>query len=257
MGITLKDSKPCHSSNYSGRNGAKIEYIVIHYTAGNGDTAVGNCSYFSGANRSASAHYFVGDDGICRSVPDNMRAWHCGGTIKYKHAKCRNANSIGIEMGSRKDAKGEYYITDNIVEQTIRLVKYLMDKYNIPITNVLRHYDVWDKQCPAPFVKHPEQWENFKKRLTKQEDEPMTAEEKAKFNALVNAVSDLTKEVEGLKKPEMIYNYIDSNMPSSYKPTIQKLVKAGKLQGNENGELMLTTDMMRILTILDRVGVLG
>ncbi len=53
------------------------------------------------------------------------------------------------------------------------------------------------------------------------------------------------------------YNYIDSNMPYSYRLTIQKLVSNGYLQGNENSELMLTTDMMRILTILDRIGVPG
>lgn len=51
------------------------------------------------------------------------------------------------------------------------------------------------------------------------------------------------------------YNYIDKNMNNAYKPTIQKLVKSGKLEGNEKGELMLTDDMMRILTILDRFGV--
>lgn len=51
------------------------------------------------------------------------------------------------------------------------------------------------------------------------------------------------------------FNYIDKNMNDSYKPTIQKLVDSGKLKGNENGELMLTNDMMRILTILDRCGI--
>lgn len=56
---------------------------------------------------------------------------------------------------------------------------------------------------------------------------------------------------------EMVYNYIDENMPDYYRPTIQKLVGSGKLKGNENGELMLTEDMMRILTILDRTGVFG
>ncbi|MGN0163598.1 MAG: CHAP domain-containing protein [Candidatus Ornithomonoglobus sp.] len=53
------------------------------------------------------------------------------------------------------------------------------------------------------------------------------------------------------------YNYIDENMPGSYKPTIQKLVGKGLLQGNEKSELMLTVDMMRILTILDRTGMFG
>lgn len=51
------------------------------------------------------------------------------------------------------------------------------------------------------------------------------------------------------------YNYIDENMPNSYKPTIQKLVGKNLLQGDEEGNLMLTKDMMRILTILDRTGI--
>ena len=36
-----------------------------------------------------------------------------------------------------------------------------------------------------------------------------------------------------------------------------QILNAGKLKGNENGELMLTTDMMRILVILDRYGFFG
>ena len=51
------------------------------------------------------------------------------------------------------------------------------------------------------------------------------------------------------------FNYIDENMNESYKPTVQKLVDIGVLRGNEKGELMLTTDMMRIFTVLDRTGV--
>lgn len=53
-----------------------------------------------------------------------------------------------------------------------------------------------------------------------------------------------------------IYNYIDDNMPDWAKPTIKKLVDKGVLAGNEQG-LNLNNLMMRILVILDRVGVFG
>lgn len=66
---------------------------------------------------------------------------------------------------------------------------------------------------------------------------------------------ELKKEIAELKEKTGYFNYIDKNMNESYKPTIQKLVDQGRLEGNEKGELMLTTDMMRILTILDRAGV--
>ena len=49
-----------------------------------------------------------------------------------------------------------------------------MNKYNVPVENVLRHYDVWDKKCPEPFVRQPELWEDFKRRLTGSEDLTMS-----------------------------------------------------------------------------------
>jgi hypothetical protein len=65
--------------------------------------------------------------------------------------------------------------------------------------------------------------------------------------------AELKKQIAELRIKNGYYNYIDGNMPDSYRPTIQKLVNAGFLQGNEKGELMLTTDMMRMLTILCRI----
>ena len=86
----------------------------------------------------------------------------------------QDMNSISIEMCSRIGADGKYYIRDGIVEQTIKLTRYLMNKYNVPVENVLRHYDVWDKKCPEPFVRQPELWEDFKRRLTGSEDLTMS-----------------------------------------------------------------------------------
>ena len=174
MDIQIKQGPQCHPSNcYTYRND-DILFIVIHFTGNNGDTALNNCNYFSGANRGASANYFIGDDGIYQSVADKWAAWAVGGTNTYKHRYCRNMNSISIEMCSRIGADGKYYIDDVVVEQTIKLTKYLMNKYNVPVENVLRHYDVWDKKCPEPFVRQPELWENFKKRLTGSEDLTMS-----------------------------------------------------------------------------------
>lgn len=59
-----------HSSNYTAMTGRNIKYIVIHYTANDGDTAQGNCRYFNAANRKASAHYFVDEQEVWRSVKD-------------------------------------------------------------------------------------------------------------------------------------------------------------------------------------------
>ena len=138
--------------NYQKGNNRKIQYIVIHYVGGTG-SAKNNCLYFEKEYRGVSAHYFVGHSGeVYRCVEDTNIAWHCGAK-QYKHKKCRNANSIGIEMCCRK--KGNtWYFEEATVKATIELTKELMKKYNIPKENVIRHYDVSGKVCPAPYVKN-------------------------------------------------------------------------------------------------------
>ena len=85
-----------HISNCSKGRHTAIKYLVLHYTANNGDTASSNCIYFSGVNRNASSNYFVDEKGVYRSVRDMNVAWHCGSVNGYKHKYCRNTNSIGI-----------------------------------------------------------------------------------------------------------------------------------------------------------------
>lgn len=153
--------------NYWAGNGSKgnkvNEYIVIHYV-GAVSTALNNAKYFYNTYRGASANYFVDENDIYRVVKDSDSAWHCGTTGKYKHPKCRNTNSIGIEMCCFNN-NGILDVSDKVVERTIQLTKELMAKYNIPAENVLRHYDITGKICPAPMVNNPDRWNDFKARL--------------------------------------------------------------------------------------------
>lgn len=160
-----------HSSNYTADRNKSIKYIVVHYTGNNGDSASGNCNYFRNANRNASAHYFVDELGLWQSVLDENTAWHCGTNGKYKHSDCRNNNSIGVELCSKKDSEGKYYFKDETLKNAVKLIKNLMKKYNVDINNVIRHYDVTGKICPEPMVKNEVLWKNFKAELTKMEDE--------------------------------------------------------------------------------------
>ena len=149
----------------------RIKYIVIHYVGALGG-AKANCQYYASKYIGASAHYFVGFDGeIWQSVPDEDIAWHCGAS-SYKHAECRNANSIGIELcvrnkGSQADTSKDWYFEDATVKAAIELTKYLMQKYGVPASHVIRHYDVTGKICPNPYVynttKHT--WDAFKKAI--------------------------------------------------------------------------------------------
>lgn len=164
-------------SNFNHNKGSidRIKYIVIHYTGSVG-AAESNARYFANADRGASAHYFVGYDGeIWQSVEDKDIAWHCG-SKNYKHDKCRNANSIGIEMctkttGSTRVADENWFFEDATVDAAVELTKELMKKYGVPKENILRHYDVTGKTCPAPYVfnsgKH--KWSEFLQRISGEE----------------------------------------------------------------------------------------
>lgn len=161
-------SKKLTPYNYSTKSNKQNLYLVIHYV-GAVSTAKNNVDYYAREKLNASAHYFVDETSIWQSVEDNNVAWHCGTSGAYKHPKCRNDNSIGIEMCVKKDSSGKWYFEDATVENTIELVKYLMGKYNIPIDRVIRHHDVTGKNCPAPYVENPDEWTKFKSRLVVKE----------------------------------------------------------------------------------------
>lgn len=180
----------------------KDGYIVIHYTGALG-SAKQSCQYFAGGDRQASAHFFVDYNGdVYQSVEEKNIAWHCGAT-SYKHPKCRNANSIGIELccktkGSTSIADANWYFEDATVTSAIALTKELMVKYNIPADHVIRHYDVTGKTCPAPYVFNTgrHSWNQFEAAikststsLSKNQNETISQEETAKigWNAFISA----------------------------------------------------------------------
>ncbi len=160
---------PSNSANYGGTRGEwNIKYIVVHYTANDGDTDTGNGSYFGRTPVGAGAHIFVDEDSCTQSIPFNRVAWHCETKgMKFKCA-CRNANSIGVEMCSDK-VNGQYVITRQTMLNTVKVVKYLMQQYNIPADRVIRHYDVCGKLCPEPWVRLPQEWQEFKRLITESE----------------------------------------------------------------------------------------
>ncbi|MFQ8686929.1 MAG: N-acetylmuramoyl-L-alanine amidase [Anaerotignaceae bacterium] len=162
----MEIKKNITTQNWNSGTLSRIKYIVVHYTGNNGDAALANTNYFK-SYRGASAHYFVDETSIYQSIEDKNIAWHCGAN-SYKHPYCRNSNSIGVELCSNITG-GKYAFKPKTVDNAVWLVKELMAKYNVPITNVLRHYDVTGKLCPEPYVRDIEAWVDFKDKLTKSE----------------------------------------------------------------------------------------
>jgi len=159
----LEVKKNLTTKNFDPGNISRVKYIVIHYTGNNGDTALNNTNYFK-SYRGASAHYFVDENNVYQSIEDRNIAWHCGAS-KYYHSQCRNYNSIGVELCSYINSKGKYDFKPKTVENAVWITKMLMDRYKIPLSNVIRHYDVSHKMCPEPYVRDSNAWATFKNRL--------------------------------------------------------------------------------------------
>ena len=209
----------CNMANYRAGRTQPVRYIVMHYTANNGDTAKNNCDYYHRVGGlQASAHYFVDEHGAMQSVRECDTAWHCGARA-YWHPECRNGNSIGIEMCSRKRADGSYYILPETVANAATLAKDIMQRYGIDTDHVLRHYDVTGKRCPMPWVDDPAQWTAFKEMLKQ---------------------NDNDEEDENMVK----YKTID-DVPEWYRSEVQELMDAGALKGTGNGVIDISEDVVR------------
>lgn len=219
----------CNTDNYRAGRTRPVQYIVMHYTANNGDTAQNNCDYYHRVGGlQASAHYFVDEHGAMQSVREGDTAWHCGARA-YWHPECRNANSIGIEMCSRKRADGSYYILPETVANAAALARDIMQRYGIDTDHVLRHYDVTGKRCPMPWVDDPAQWDAFKASLAPEEN---TVEEDEDMATRYNSVNEL---------------------PEWAQEETQKLIDRGALLGDEHGKLDLSLDMLRTMIVCQRM----
>ena len=152
------------TKNYTKKGNREIKFIVIHDTGNTsiGANALAHYSYFQTNTRGASAHYVVDENNIVRFVNDNDVAHHAGDRKRpgLGRTDVTNGNSIGIEMSVNVD--GNFNKT---MQNTIELTRTLMEKYKIPLSNVVRHYDVSGKNCPAKLNAMPNGWDNFKSKL--------------------------------------------------------------------------------------------
>ena len=146
-----------NDDHYKGQN--KIEYIVIHDTGNTTDSDEANANYFVTGTRNASAHYFVDDDSITQVVKDIDGSYHVGdGRNAYG---INNRNSIGIEM-CRVNNK----VSNKTIQNTLDLVRLLMNKYNIKLDKIVRHYDASRKNCPSSMSdSNWAMWYEFKKQI--------------------------------------------------------------------------------------------
>lgn len=172
---------------------APPKYIVIHYVVsstskkGTAKNVINGYLYNYKIGKKVSSEFVVDDGLILQYCPDPLK-YYCfaAGGQKYNNkggshkgiVTCKNSISIEVCNGSKdRSAKHppndpNYFFTKETLANTIKLTKVLMQKYSIPVENVVRHYDCTGKLCPGikgwnlePGSEDESQWYAFKQAL--------------------------------------------------------------------------------------------
>ncbi len=181
--------------------------------------------------RSVCVHAFIGklqngEIAVYQTLPFDIRAWHCGGS--------GNDGYIGFEICEDNLQDKAYF--KQVYQKAVEFCVYLCKEFRLTEKDIICHAEGHKIGIAS---NHGDVIHWFSKHHVTMDD-------------FRNEVQNCLEEKKGCT--DMLYNYMDENMPVWAKPTIQKLIDKGALKGNEKGELMLTDVMLRIFVANDRMG---
>ena len=130
-----------------------IKFIIIHYTGMKKESNA--IKKLCDPNSKVSSHYFIKDNGqILNLVPDLYNSWHAGKS-RWKNFENLNKYSIGIEINNPGHNHGYKKFTSKQIFSLVRLLKFLIKKYNIKNRNILGHSDIAPNRKKDPGEKFP------------------------------------------------------------------------------------------------------
>lgn len=136
---------PASPSNFTaGRQGAKVNKIVIHHAATTDFDGIART--FQNPSRGASAHYGVGrNQNVDQYVQESNTAWHCGNWQG-------NISSIGIENVNKSGAP-DWLIDESTFNTLVELVRDIAKRNGLGKLvvgqNLFGHKDFSATACPA------------------------------------------------------------------------------------------------------------
>lgn len=132
------------------------QYIAIHFlgVVGENHTLEEN---------GVGTHFYIYYDGTIYQAADlDAVTWQVGTSGYYEqiHPRAGNSNTIGIELcvhcdgDPSDDRNGQWYFTEETQRAAVKLVRCLMREMDIPADHILRHGDIVNKWCPAPYLEN-------------------------------------------------------------------------------------------------------
>lgn len=165
-----RDYIPVGHPNRPGRKLKKVLGIVFHWTANlrsganvdnhiryvgraykkvNGKNKESNGSNF----RYGATQFFVDSEKIGSPIPENEVAYHVGSPnytdLKKRLVGNENPNNYFIGIEGCVNADGDFF---KMLNNSITLIYYLMEKYDLSVKDVYRHHDITGKYCPMYMI---------------------------------------------------------------------------------------------------------
>ena len=174
--IHRMNNKPHNSGNYPeyvdeqlltinkysrpGQNTDTIHNIVIHSTTESGMSAQDVRKYYESLATSQetrlSSNFIVGLTGeVIVCIPDGEMSY-CSNTM--------NRECVAIEY-CHEEISGE--MSEETYNSLVNITAWLCKKYKLNSGDVIRHYDINKRTCPAYFVDHEDSWSQFRKDVAK------------------------------------------------------------------------------------------
>lgn len=117
------------------------EYIIIHHTGWG--TYLSNCKYLSVGSNPASVHFVVWEKWEIAKIGDPRWILRHAWQSERGKLKWMNQYSLGIEV-VWPDKNGKF--SDAQYNSLVKLLKYLIEHFKIPVERVLKHSDItWTK----------------------------------------------------------------------------------------------------------------
>ena len=201
-----------------------------------------NGNHWNRAGLSVCVHGFIGKlaDGSVAAVqtlPWNRRGWHAG-----DGSSGRSANDSHISFEICEDGLDDPDYFARAYREAVELTALLCREYGLdPLADgvVICHQEGYRRGIASNHGDVLHWFPRFGKSMD---------DFRADVAAVLTSKQDPEKEVD-----EMKYYKTLGDVPEWYRPTVEKLVNAGALQGTGDG-LNVSEDFCRTMTVLDRMG---
>lgn len=195
-----------------------------------------------------------------QTMPWNYRPWGCGSGSKG------SCNSGWIQFEICEDGLNDKSYFDKVYKEACEITAYLCQLYNInpkgsvtvsnvSIPTILCHQDSYKLGFGSNHADIYHWFKKYGKDMDTVRNDVASLISQAKEDEIDMTKNEVTQLIQNTVNTAVPRYATINDVPSAYRPSIQKLVNKGFLQGTGNGQLDLTRDMCRMLTIFDRAGV--